>query len=173
MVEPEDARASSGYQTMKYCHIIVICLVGVLAIGDGACADDAGIAGNPYSPIATRNVFGLKPLPQTMTVMPAQTIDPPPKITVNGIMSILGSAQVLFKVLPQRNLATVNSCILRVGEQQDGVKILQIDMYAGFVVFNNHGVVQHISLADTPQISVPTTHPTPDQLAFQRDHPSG
>ena len=67
---------------------MVVCLAGglVLNISLGA--------GNPYAPIAARNIFGLNP-PQALTPPPP---DPPSKITLNGIMTIFGTAQALFYV---------------------------------------------------------------------------
>src|SRR5208282_3999681 len=84
---------------MKCLGKIAVCLAGGLMLHISARADGA-IApnGNPYTPIVVRNVFGLNPPPTNNPVNPD---DVPLKITPNGIMSIFGQLQVLFKVAPK------------------------------------------------------------------------
>lgn len=102
---------------------------------------------NPYALISTRNIFGLK-APQTaqtpLKVIPNATITP------NGIISILGPRQVLFKVIaageggqPSKEI----SYLLAEGQQQDGIQVMHIDETAALVTFNNHGVVEDIPLS--------------------------
>src|ERR1039458_7407646 len=80
---------------MKRLGKIVICLASGLVLNAGARADDGVLPNNPYAPIVVRNIFALTPPPPADAGPPA---DPPPKITPNGIMSIFGQLQVLFKV---------------------------------------------------------------------------
>ena len=80
---------------MKRLGKIVVCLASGLVLNAGARADDGVLPNNPYAPIVVRNVFDLNPPPPADAGQPA---DPPPKITPNGIMSILGQLQVLYKV---------------------------------------------------------------------------
>src|SRR6516164_7754408 len=112
-------------------------------------------AGNPYGPIAERNIFGLNPpQPQNM-----QTIEPPSKITLNGITTIFGSAQALFYVdIPPRPPmpATQKSFILSEGQRQDDIEVTRIDLNKSVVTFNNHGMVQQIPLVKAGPISTPT-----------------
>jgi hypothetical protein len=112
-------------------------------------------AGNPYTPIAERNIFGLNP-PQPLT---KPTIEPPSKITLNGIMTIFGTPQALFFVdVPPRPPmpATQKSYILSSGQRQDDIEVTQIDEKKSVVTFNNHGMVQQIPLAKAGPISTPT-----------------
>ena len=110
----------------------------------------------PYAVIVSRNMFGLVPIPvvdpATLNQPPA---DPPPKITPNGIMTIFGKLQVLFKVAtkpppgqPQKD----DAYVMTEGERQDEIEVVKIDGKAGVVTFNNHGTVQELSL-------VPVTNP--------------
>ena len=134
---------------MKHFGIIGVCLVSglVLNISLGA--------GNPYAPIAARNIFGLNP-PQAIT---PTAPDPPSKITLNGIMTIFGTAQALFYVdVPPRPPipATQKSYVLSEGQRQDDIEVTHIDENKNVVTFNNHGVVQELPLVKAAPITTPT-----------------
>jgi hypothetical protein len=101
----------------------------------------------------TRNIFGLNPV-QVEDVI----TDPPPKITLKGIMSAYTNLQALFTVAgtgkpgqPARD----QSYILGEGQGQDDVEVMHINDRAGLVTFNNHGTVQEIPLANTPTGAMP------------------
>ena len=140
---------------MKRLGKLAVCLVGGLVLNTGLYADNRMSPNNPYEPIATRNIFGLNP-PQA----PAPIDNTPPAtITPDGIMTIFGTAQVLFKVaVPPRPPAPASekSYILSEGQRQDDIEVTRIDEKAGIVTFNNHGVVQAIPLVKAPPISTPT-----------------
>jgi hypothetical protein len=125
------------------------CLACGLMLSAGLHAEDAGAPNNPYSPIAVRNVFGLNPLAPPETE--PRPSDPPPKITPNGIMSIFGQRQALFRVTdtsrPGQPVKDV-FYTLSEGDRQDGIEIIHIDEATRTVAFNNHGIVQEIPLAD-------------------------
>jgi hypothetical protein len=119
-----------------------------LAVNAAAHADDAVLPGNPYARVGVRNIFGLNP---RVPVDPnaATNATPPPKITPNGIMSIFGQLQVLFKVAnPARagKSAADADYILSEGQQQDDIAVVKIDEKAGMVTFNNHGQTQELPL---------------------------
>jgi hypothetical protein len=133
---------------MKRLVKIAVFLASGLVLNAGARANDSVLPNNPYAPIVVRNVFGLNP-PPTNDVNATQT-DPPPKITPNGIMSIFGQLQVLFKVAnPAKpgQPAKEDSYILSEGQRQDDIEIVQIDEKNSVVTFNNHGTVQELPLA--------------------------
>jgi hypothetical protein len=139
---------------MKCIGKIVICLAGGLALNAGLSAAEAVSANNPYAPIVVRNVFGLNP-PQV--VDPNQNTEPPPKITPNGIMTIFGNRQALFKVsIPAKPgiPAKDDDYILGEGQRQDDIEVTSIDEKSGLVTFNNHGTVQQIPLAVAPTIAM-------------------
>ncbi len=127
---------------------IVVCLASVLVLNASTRADDDVLPNNPYAPIVVRNVFGLNPAPTNdPTATPAE---PPPKITLNGIMSILGRLQALYKVAGTAKAGQPpkdESYILGEGQRQDEIEVIQIDEKANLVTFNNHGTVQEIPLA--------------------------
>jgi hypothetical protein len=134
---------------MKRLGIIAVCLAGGLVL------NTAFGAGNPYAPIAERNIFGLNP-PQPQNIAAPE---PPSKITLNGITTIFGSAQALFYVdVPPRPPvpATQKSYILTEGQRQDDIEVTHIDMAKSVVTFNNHGVVQQLPLVKAGPISTPT-----------------
>jgi hypothetical protein len=132
---------------MKLTGKILICLAGGLALNSSLRANNVLLPGNPYAPVVVRNIFGLNPPP---VVDPNATpAEPPVKITPNGIMSIFGQLQVLFKVAgkpPGQDAYTLSE-----GERQDDIEVTKIDEKAGIVTFNNHGIVQTLPLvAATP-----------------------
>ncbi len=133
---------------MKRAGKILLCLASGLACNVVAAADDAALPNNPYAALVTRNVFGLNPPAAPAAPAPA---DPPPKITPNGILSILGRSQVLFKVADSKpgQAAKDLSYNLSEGQSQDDIAVTSIDEKDGIVTFNNHGTVQVLPLIPT------------------------
>src|SRR5438445_13348519 len=80
---------------MKTAAILIPALSAALLFIVGVHAQDQLPANNPYAAIVKRNVFGLVPPPEPAD---QQAAEPAPKITPNGIMTIFGKLQVLFKV---------------------------------------------------------------------------
>jgi len=148
---------------MKRLAKIVVCVASGLVLNAGARADDGVLPNNPYAPVVVRNMFGLNPLP-TNDVNASQ-VDPPPKITPNGIMSIFGQLQVLYKVAlpakPPEQAARDVPYILSEGQRQDDIEVVQIDEKNGLVTFNNHGTMQELPLvkASAPAGSPSTPGP--------------
>jgi hypothetical protein len=118
---------------------------------------------NPFFTISSRNMFGLLPIP---TNQPAATTSmiPTATITPNGITTIFGSPQVLFKVMaapvPGQPTTREQSYILGEGESQDGIKVQKIDVESAMVTFDNNGTIQKLRLlsaTDTSETSSSTT----------------
>ncbi|MGH7977303.1 MAG: hypothetical protein ACREC8_11665 [Limisphaerales bacterium] len=131
---------------MKRIGKIGICLVGGLALTASLSARETVSSNNPYEPIVARNVFDLNP-PQPIDT--TSHVEPPVKITPNGIMTIFGKRQVLFKVsVPAKPgiPAKEDDYILGEGQRQDDIEVTRIDEKSAVVTFNNHGVVQEIPL---------------------------
>lgn len=132
---------------MRFAGHFIVCL---LLVGFSPVrAQDAAAAGNPYLPIVARNVFALVPIPTVDPASLAPPAEPPPKITPNGIMTLFGKVQVLFKVAnkpPAGQPAKEDSYVMGEGERQDEIEVVKIDGKAGLVTFNNHGTVQELAL---------------------------
>ena len=137
---------------------ICLGLTAALVLNPGVRADDlattstaaapAADSGQPYSTIMARNVFGLVPIPPPPPP-DAPPVDPPPKITANGIMDVFGELQALFKVStpPRAGLpAQEQSYMLSTGQRQDDIEVTKIDQKAAIITFDNHGTVQEIPL---------------------------
>lgn len=134
---------------MKRVGEIAIWLAAGLVLSAGARADDVASADNPYIPIVTRNIFALNP-PDTNAL---SDVDPPPKITLKGIMSANGNSQALYTVAgtgKPGQPAKDQSYILGEGQGQDDVEVTHINSKASLVTFNNHGTMQDIPLANAP-----------------------
>ncbi len=142
---------------MNRCGKIAVCLAGGMALAAAIRADDLVPPGGPYATVVARNIFGLNP--PTPPAPPAEP-DPPAKITPNGIMSIFGQLQVLFKVAatsrPGVPPPVEESYILSEGQRQDDIEVVKIDEKNGIVTFNNHGETQELPLVVTQPSATPS-----------------
>jgi hypothetical protein len=113
-----------------------------------ASSQDANIPDGPFSSIVARNMFCLVPIPPAAPPV-SDPVDPPPKITPTGIMTIFGRDQALFKA---SNMARPGqpskeeAYVLSEGERQDDIEVVKIDHVDGVITFNNHGTVQELPL---------------------------
>jgi hypothetical protein len=113
-------------------------------------AQDAAEPGGPYASIVSRNMFALVPIPPPPD--PAASLpppEPPPKITPNGIMTIFGKLQALFKVAGKAKggqPAKDESYVLTEGERQNDIEVIKINQAEGIITFNNHGTIQPLAL---------------------------
>src|SRR5712672_2533613 len=82
-------------------HFCLLSLAAVAWLAPVVRADDLAVSGNPYSTITERNVFALVPIPVVVPGSDTPPPDPPPKITINGMMTIFGKPQVLLKFTPK------------------------------------------------------------------------
>lgn len=112
-------------------------------------AEEPAPVQNPYLAVVSRNVFGLVPIPPPAPVE-AAPIDPPPKITVNGLMRLFGTTyQVLFKTpgkAKPNQPAKEESYVMGEGERQNDIEVKKINPDSGVITFVNHGVLQECSL---------------------------
>ena len=104
----------------------------------------------PYAAIVARNMFGLVPIPPPDPNAGQPPVDPPPKITLTGIMTIFGREQAIFTAVSEKPRAgqtsKESSYILAEGEREDDFEVVKILREVGVVRFNNHGVSQEILL---------------------------
>jgi hypothetical protein len=133
---------------MKRAGKILLCLASGLAGNAIAHANDVVLPNNPYALVVTRNVFGLNPPAPATVPAPA---DPPLRITPNGILSIFGHVQVLFKVTVVKPGVPAKDQFynLSEGQSEDDIEVTRIDEKNGIVTFNNHGTVQELPLIAT------------------------
>ncbi len=123
---------------------------------------------NPYQAIVGRNVFSLKP--PTPPPDPASLIksEPPPKIKLQGVQTILGRRQVLFKVPAKPpGQPKEESFVMNEGDRQGEIEVLEINMQAESVRFRNHGQEQLLNMkddADKPIVAAPPPGPPPGAI---------
>jgi hypothetical protein len=137
------------------------CFAAALFVLSVRAEQEQTASGNPYTGIVERNVFALVPIP-TNSPEPPTPVDPPVKITVNGIMNIFGQLEVIFKAgVPARGKdpAHDQSYEMTEKERQDDIEVVKIDDKASIVTFNNHGIEQEIPLADAPNVTAPAGGP--------------
>jgi hypothetical protein len=147
---------------MKLAGHFILCLAAIAGLSPIIRADDLAVASNPYSTITERNVFALVPIPVVVPGSDAPPPDPPPKITVNGLMTLFGKPQALFKFTPKAPAgqpAKESSLTLGEGEREEEVEVTKIDMVAHVVSFINHGHAEDVPLSDTAKLTTPVPAP--------------
>ena len=144
--------------------LVIVCAGLAAAPGaSGIVAEDGG--GTPYSAIVTRNVFGLRPPPAPAG--PEIKKADPPKIILTGVTTITGVKRVLFKAqLPARppEPAKEQSYIMREGDVEGQIQVLEIDEKAGAIKFNNYGTEVVLTM-DKDAAKLPNTPPAPTPAA--------
>jgi hypothetical protein len=123
------------------------CLAITFACGIDVFANSVRFPDNPYAQIATRNVFALDKSASVSSTT-SNPAEPLPTIAPNGIMSVFGSAQTLFKVTDSQSgqPAGEKSYILGEGQREDDIKVVRIDEKNSVVTFDNHGTIQELPL---------------------------
>jgi hypothetical protein len=114
---------------------------------------------NPYQAIVGRNVFSLKPPPPPPNPEDLIKKVPPPTIKLQGLQTILGRRQVLFKVPPKPpGQPKEEFFVMNEGERQGEIEVVEINMQAEAVKFKNHGQEQLLNMkddADKPVVAAP------------------
>jgi hypothetical protein len=80
----------------------------------------------------------------------AARAEAPPEIFFNGIFTLFGDHRVLFKT--HSGDPEEKSFMLAEGEARDGIRLLAVDIHASIAQFDNHGVIQKISICPTPDL---------------------
>lgn len=116
----------------------LLCLVGGLSACSLTISAWGNTGDNPYKTIVDRNVFGLKPPPPPVDPnVEAAAKNPPPKITLTGITTILGNKRALMKTPPAAvkpgEQPREQSYILSEGQRDGDLEVVQIDEKTGSV----------------------------------------
>lgn len=133
---------------MKFRASISLCILGGVPLCDSGQAATAEASNNPYSYIAATNVFRLKP-PAESTPPEKLPTPPPPIITLQGITTIFGYCEVLFKVTAPASgaqAAKAEFFVLREGQREGAVEVVSINVLSSTATFRNHGVQQVVAL---------------------------
>jgi hypothetical protein len=116
---------------------------------------------NPYLSIATRNVFGLNPpRPQPPKVPSAL----PARVKLVGITTLCGKCALLRINLPAQppEPAKELACILKVGQRDGPIEVVEIAEREGSVRVVNSGTVMVLMLER--ESTQPQNPPPPRQL---------
>jgi hypothetical protein len=117
----------------------VFVLTGVL-ISTGAKAVTPDASGNKYQGIVDRNVFNVHPaVPHDDAAdRAAREKQQIPKLTLNGITTILGKKMTFITVPATKPGTQPETLMLAEGQAQDDIEVRQIDEKAGVVKVVNH-----------------------------------
>lgn len=97
-----------------------------------------------YQGIVDRNVFNLRPPVSYASAESAKPKVPIPKLTLNGITTILGKKLVVLTTPATRPGTAQETLMLAEGQAQDDIEVRQIDEKAGSVKVVNHGEEQDL-----------------------------
>lgn len=161
---PDQSRRTAwiNYPARMTPSAILTAIILVSTSGSFAVTPDDG--GNPYEAIVGRNVFSLKPPPPPPNPEDLIKKDPPPKIRLQGLTTILGRRQVLFKSqTPAKpgQPAKDESYVLSEGERQGEIEVVAIDENAGTIRFKNHGIEETLNMKDDADKPVLGAAPPP------------
>ena len=122
---------------------VVLCILGSFAASTRA--ETIESRDHPYKNIPAANVFRLKSPARPEGPVPL----PPPKITLQGLTTVLPRPHVLFKVMmpaTSSEPAKETAFVLGEGEREGEIQVLEINERAGTVRLLNHGVEQTLAL---------------------------
>lgn len=119
----------------------ILIVAGILA-GMGVRAAIQNPPSNPYEAIVDRNVFGLHDPPPRVDLDALKPKTQIPKLTLNGITTILGKKVTVLTAPPAKPGARPTSVMLAEGQAQDEIEVREIDEKAGMVKVINHGEEQ-------------------------------
>ena len=131
--------------TMTFSHLVFVGLLGLLLCPES----QAGLqrsSPNRYQSITERNVFHLVPEPPP----PPPPRPPLPEVALTGITTILEGQRALLKIrYPAKPGAPAREeeCILKPGEKEGPVEVLEIDEANERVTVNNSGTIMTITFA--------------------------
>jgi hypothetical protein len=120
---------------------------------------------NPYRGISTRNMFGLRPIPAPQ---PREPTTPSAEVILTGLSTITGRKLALLKLkFPAKPLerAREESCVLKEGEKDGPVQVLQINIKAGTVKVDNSGTITNLTF-EKNGARVPQPQTPPQRLPF-------
>ena len=137
-----------------------LALLMVLGLCPAATAQNRKFRPTPYQLIVERNAFGLLPYVAPAPVM--TTAKALPQVILTGLTTITGTKLALLKVeLKNAKRSKEESCVLKEGEADGPVRVLNIDMKAGTVKVDNSGEVTQLTF----QTNGPKATPQPAQIA--------
>ena len=102
-------------------------------------------AGDPYQAIVDRNVFNLRTNNPADDKANEPQKQPPPKITLSGITTMLHPKVAMMKAMVPAKPGEPGheeSYMLSEGQRDGGIEVLKIDEIAGTVKVDNQGTVQ-------------------------------
>jgi hypothetical protein len=135
-----------GYITPMLSKGLLVAVSG-FAAASSLYAATIGTDANPYLSITERNTFGLKP---PVSIGPPEPPKPAAsKIVLQGVTTILGRRQVLFKInVPARapEPARESNYMLSEGQRDGEIEVIEVNEKTGIVKFNNAGMIEVLSM---------------------------
>ena len=126
--------------------------IWLLAVSFTSIAEASVNEGNPYRPIAVKNIFRLRePLIERIQTNPPALA----KITLTGITTILPRPLALFE-WSEPGQQKKNYSTLTEGQSEGPIEVLRIDAKAGSVTLKNHGVTVTLTFDQNAARPAPT-----------------
>jgi hypothetical protein len=138
--------------------LALLCLAG-FAFDSFAAAGKTAVSDNPYKLIFRRNLFGLHPPLNPAVTPPAAPLS---TIVLTGISTILGDKRAFLEITPPAKAAQPPkqmSCILKEGQREGQVEVIQIDPKSEFVKVSNSGTLMTLTFEKNGRKTTPPPLP--------------
>src|SRR5436190_18086206 len=111
------------FRVSRFTYLSLLVLVSTITAR--ATTTETDTQSNPYQAIVERNVFSLKPPPPPPPPEDPLKKNPPPTIKLQGVQTILGRRQVLFKVPAKPpGQPKEESFLMNEGERQGEIEVV-------------------------------------------------
>lgn len=147
-------------QVMKRAGKTTIWALISLSLTVGAQAVTPETSANQYQGIVDRNVFNLRPPPPPINPADLVKKQEPPKITLDGITTILGKKETFLTMPGPKPGTPAQTLMLAEGQAEDEVEVTSIDEKAGVVKVVNHGEAQTLDFDHNGTKPPPPAPPT-------------
>lgn len=124
------------------CRRTTIWILACVLVVPGLRAATPDAPRNPYEGIADRNVFDLHAPPPKEDADALKPKTEIPKLTLNGITTILGKKVTFITAPAAKPGAPPTTVMLAEGQAQEEIEVRQIDEKGGVVKVVNHGEEQ-------------------------------
>lgn len=131
---------------------------GLLALTSLVCAEEQNGMASPYQTIVDRNAFNLK-----APVIASEKTEPPPppmaKVVLTGVTSMMNSKRALLEIEEAQAGKGNNkkSIILREGEREGSVEVMDIDVEHATVKIKNNGFETNLIFEVKKETAPPVT----------------
>lgn len=149
------------FRSMRIARTFLVAVAGLTVAVLPVDGVNRSVKPSDYSAIEKRNPFGLVDRPKPQVIVPKVEpveVEPPPNVELTGMFhdSLKNKTYALFLVQPKGETKK-RSYMLSVGENQDGLKVEEIDRKSSNVKINLKGLQSTITYSEKKVATAPKT----------------